>query len=148
MRDACRDRYLARDLRVHRGGRTALGRTVVADDTAAAQPRSPLGDIGRSAHRASASRSHRRLPFRSSSSARAGSHTPAGEANAAPTLSAWRTESWFWRECQPVGYCQLVSAGVRVRFMNSRRNKPVALVTGANKGIGFEVARAIAQSGY
>src|SRR5256885_15880710 len=43
--------------------------------------------------------------------------------------------------------------------MNSRRigvaedamtpsRKPVALVTGANKGIGFEVARAIAQSGY
>src|SRR5258705_7166784 len=33
--------------------------------------------------------------------------------------------------------------------MNSRRtSKPVALVTGANKGIGFEVARAIAQSGY
>src|SRR5437762_10009219 len=26
--------------------------------------------------------------------------------------------------------------------------KPVALVTGANKGIGFEVARAIAKSGY
>jgi NAD(P)-dependent dehydrogenase (short-subunit alcohol dehydrogenase family) len=27
-------------------------------------------------------------------------------------------------------------------------SKPVALVTGANKGIGFEVARAIAKSGY
>ena len=26
--------------------------------------------------------------------------------------------------------------------------KPVALVTGANKGIGFEVARAIAKAGY
>src|SRR5437762_6548873 len=26
--------------------------------------------------------------------------------------------------------------------------KPVALVTGANKGVGFEVARAIAKSGY
>src|SRR6266566_9746266 len=27
MRDACRDRYLARNLRVHRGGRNALGRS-------------------------------------------------------------------------------------------------------------------------
>ena len=27
-------------------------------------------------------------------------------------------------------------------------SKPVALVTGANKGIGFEVARTIAKSGY
>src|SRR5258706_4937370 len=67
----------------------------------------------------------------------------AGEANAAPTLSAWRIKSWFWGDCQRVGYCQLVSAGVKVHFM-----KPVALVTGANKGIGFEVARAIAKSGY
>src|SRR5258707_4759130 len=67
----------------------------------------------------------------------------AGEANAAPTLSAWRIKSWFWADCQRVGYCQLVSAGVKVHFM-----KPVALVTGANKGIGFEVARAIARSGY
>src|SRR5712671_4525141 len=30
----------------------------------------------------------------------------------------------------------------------SPSTKPVALVTGANKGIGFEVARAIAKSGY
>ena len=74
---------------------------------------------------------------------------PAGEASPAPALSAWRIKSWFWGDCQPVGYCQLISVGVRVHFMNSRRtSKPVALVTGANKGIGFEVARAIAQSGY
>src|SRR5258705_12468585 len=74
---------------------------------------------------------------------------PAGEASPAPALSAWRIKSWFWGACQPVGYCQLVSVGVKVHLMNSQRtSKPVALVTGANKGIGFEVARAIAQSGY
>src|SRR5258707_2528599 len=41
---------------------------------------------------------------------------PAGEASPAPALSAWRIKTWFWGDCQPVGYCQLISVGVKVHL--------------------------------